>query len=80
MILIDDIISLLASLASVGEMSLKEASESGRLDYESLQTIRRAVVTNDADTVSLIVDRLRTKSNQGVEPGNKSGAGGSGAS
>jgi hypothetical protein len=80
MILIDDIISLLASLASVGEMSLKEAIESGRLDYESLQTIRRAVVTNDADTVSLIVDRLRTKSNQGVEPGDKDSARDTGAS
>jgi len=60
-IIIDDIISLLASLASVGEMSLKEAIKSGALDYAKVQVIRRAVLADDTDALSTIVDRLRIK-------------------
>ena len=71
MIIIDDIISLLASLASVGEMCLKEAIESGRLDYAKVQKIRQAVLADDTDTLSIIVDRLRIKA--GSHPGEQSG-------
>ena len=71
MIIIDDIISLLASVASVGEMSLKEAIESGRLDYAKVQKIRQAVLADDTDTLSAIVDRLRIKA--GYHPGEQSG-------
>jgi len=70
-IIIDDIISLLASIASVGEMSLKEAIESGRLDYAKVQAIRRAVLANDTDTLSAIVDRLRIKASS--HPGKQLG-------
>ena len=71
MIIIDDIISLLASIASVGEMSLEQAIKTGALDYAKVQAIRRAVMANDTDTLSIIVDRLRVKA--GYHPGEQSG-------
>lgn len=61
MIIIDDLIALLASLASAGEMTLKEAIETGLLDYGKIQKIRQAIVAGDADTLGLIIDRLRAK-------------------
>ena len=81
MIIIDDIISLLASLASVGEMTLKGARESGALDYEKVQVIRRTVLADDADALSVIIDRLRNKAgyHSGEQPGGPGQTGPTGA-
>ncbi|MFH2076328.1 MAG: hypothetical protein ABIJ57_13445 [Pseudomonadota bacterium] len=72
MFIIDDLISLLASLASAGEMTLKGAIESGALDYEKVQAIRRAVYADDGDDLSLIIDRLRVKASHS-DPGEFTG-------
>jgi hypothetical protein len=69
-ILIDDVIRLLASVAAISEMAAREYLK--EKPYHDIQKIRKMCLDGDVDGLSLIVDRLRTEANDhhaGQPPG-----------
>jgi len=74
MIIIDDIVSLLASLAGLSEMAAREYLK--EKPYEDIQKIRKMCLDGDVDGLSLLIDRLRVRTDDhhgGQSPGKTDG-------
>lgn len=79
MIIIDDVVLLLASLAGLSEMAAREYLK--EKPYADIQKIRQMCLDGDVDGLSLLVDRLRVKTDDhhGGQPPGKTDSGKAGS-